>query len=69
MAATLRYTAWIQAWYIDSGKDVRLDPDTGKLFQGKVILTRDDLVEMLRQMGHTVRSNHANRNVIGGAST
>ncbi len=62
---TPRYTAWMQSWHIDTGKDVRLDPDTGKLYDGKVILQTDDLIEMLEQMGYAVASV---RNVIGGAT-
>ena len=60
-----RHTAWLQSWYIDSGGDVRLDPDTGKVFQGKVILEEDDVIEMLKQMGHSVASN---QNITGGAT-
>ena len=61
-----RHTAWMQTWFIDNGGDVRLDPDTGKVFQGKVVLEEDDLVEMLRQMGYAA-SNHRNKNIVGGS--
>ncbi len=64
--STPRYTNWMQSWFMDSGKDIRLDPETGKLYNGKVILVADDLIEMLEQMGYTVASD---RNVIGGATT
>lgn len=62
---TPRYTDWMQAWHIDAGEDVRLDPDTGKLYEGKVILVADDLIEMLEQMGYVIASQ---RNVAGGTT-
>ena len=62
---TPRYTAWMQTWFIDSGGDVRLDPDTGKVFQGKVIIEEDDLIEMIGQMGYVVTLN--GNNIAGGS--